>query len=398
MKAETIENLVVKDLFDDAEDSEDSFQKEGPTRCIFLCEFHPTVGPKITCQYPDNYISKELFDSVSVYIITKAELLRSTITVTLSDHKILGFPVRIDDKKYARNAYHFNLCFVCDSSSRTVHYEPVVMKLSDYLVAMEIESNFLSEGSSSTKLTPILKQVLEDLNNKGECALTEGPTATHLKVVKLRSNPTPVADHQVPIFIKSLPTQQWDLTTQQVAPFIDGFNHIARIASLADVENNLVKACVQNLVYYGAVALIPLFQYGNVYCTAPKLKMLTQDVNLQNRCLNFVARTYRQLPNLKDVFRMYAAMTRGTTIKDLCIRFNPASLKINERKLVQFGVLEGLIRRVHKYPVYLGESLELQKSMSGVSSMDEVCCFAGITAQQLEDQVERDHNVVLLWK
>ncbi|XP_018330250.1 GATOR complex protein NPRL2 isoform X2 [Agrilus planipennis] len=364
MKAETIENLVVKDLFDDAEDSEDSFQKEGPTRCIFLCEFHPTVGPKITCQYPDNYISKELFDSVSVYIITKAELLRSTITV----------------------------------SSRTVHYEPVVMKLSDYLVAMEIESNFLSEGSSSTKLTPILKQVLEDLNNKGECALTEGPTATHLKVVKLRSNPTPVADHQVPIFIKSLPTQQWDLTTQQVAPFIDGFNHIARIASLADVENNLVKACVQNLVYYGAVALIPLFQYGNVYCTAPKLKMLTQDVNLQNRCLNFVARTYRQLPNLKDVFRMYAAMTRGTTIKDLCIRFNPASLKINERKLVQFGVLEGLIRRVHKYPVYLGESLELQKSMSGVSSMDEVCCFAGITAQQLEDQVERDHNVVLLWK
>lgn len=24
--------------------------KEGPIRCIFLCEFHPTAGPKITCQ------------------------------------------------------------------------------------------------------------------------------------------------------------------------------------------------------------------------------------------------------------------------------------------------------------------------------------------------------------
>lgn len=23
---------------------------EGPIRCIFLCEFHPVVGPKITCQ------------------------------------------------------------------------------------------------------------------------------------------------------------------------------------------------------------------------------------------------------------------------------------------------------------------------------------------------------------
>jgi hypothetical protein len=34
----------------------------------------------------------------------------------------------------------------------------------------------------------------------------------------------------------------------QVLPYIDGFNHIARIAAEADVENNLVKACVQNLV------------------------------------------------------------------------------------------------------------------------------------------------------
>ena len=23
---------------------------EGPIRCIFLCEFHPVAGPKITCQ------------------------------------------------------------------------------------------------------------------------------------------------------------------------------------------------------------------------------------------------------------------------------------------------------------------------------------------------------------
>lgn len=193
--------------------------------------------------------------------------------------------MRIDDKKYARNAFHFNLCFVCDATARTVHYEPVVTKLSDYLMAMEIESNFLSGGSASTKLAPILNQVLKDLNDKGECALTAGPTATHLKVVRIRSDPPPVADHQVPVFIKALPTQQWDLTTQQVARYIDGFNHVARIAALSDVENNLVKACVQNLVYYGVVALVPLFQYGNVYCTTPKLKLLAHNAELQVRQL-----------------------------------------------------------------------------------------------------------------
>lgn len=78
----------------------------------------------------------------------------------------MGFPVRIDDKKYARNAYQFNLCFVCDIKSRTVQYEPVVMKFSDYLAALELENNFLSSGNVA-KLTPILKKVMIDLNTKG---------------------------------------------------------------------------------------------------------------------------------------------------------------------------------------------------------------------------------------
>lgn len=312
----------------------------------------------------------------------------------------MGFPVRIDDKKYARNAYHFNLCFVCDSSSRTVHYEPVVTKLSEYLTAMEIESKFLSSGNCTQQLHDILKEVLEDLNTKGECALSSGSTvATHLKVVQIRSDPHPVLEYQVPLFINELPPQQWDLTTQQVAPFIDGFNHVARIAALSDVENNLVKACVQNLVYYGLVALVPIFQYGNVYCTTPKLNRLAQDPCLQVKCLNYVAKTERQLPNLRDVLRIYAAMTRGTTIRDLCVRFNPAQLKINERKLVQFGVLEGLIRRVNKYPVLVNNEVnELQDSLNGGSNLDEICCSTGVSMQHLEDQLERDSNIIVLWK
>ncbi|XP_022907949.1 GATOR complex protein NPRL2 isoform X2 [Onthophagus taurus] len=377
----------------DVNNSLESLEKEDPIKCIFFCEFHPVVGP-----IPENYISKEVFDSVSVYIITKLELQRSTITVTLPNYKILGFPVRIDDKKYARNAFQFNLCFVCNTKARAVHYEPVVTKLSDYLIALEVENNFLSGGNLANNLSPILKQVLNDLNTKGECALTEGPTATHLKVVKIRHSPQAVVDCQVPIFIKPLPEDKWDLTTQQVAPFIDGFNHVARIANLSDVENNLVKACVQNLVYYGVVALVPLFQYSNIYCTTPKLNVLIQDVDLQRICLKYVAKSQRYLPCIRDVFRIYAAMTRGTTIRDLCVRFNPANLRINERKLVQFGVLEGIIRRVHKYPVFLGDCPELNKSLSGLASLDEICCATGIGAQQLEDQLEKDNNVVMLWK
>jgi MOSC domain-containing protein YiiM len=37
----------------------------------------------------------------------------------------------------------------------------------------------------------------------------------------------------------------------QVLPYINGFNHVAKIAAEAAVENNLVQAFVQNLVYRG---------------------------------------------------------------------------------------------------------------------------------------------------
>ena len=65
--------------------------------------------------------------------------------------------------------------------------------------------------------------------------------------------PAPVRDYQVPVLTvvpDCLQPEQWDLTTTQILPHIDGFNHIAKISSLADVGSALVRACVQNLVYH----------------------------------------------------------------------------------------------------------------------------------------------------
>lgn len=35
--------------------------KEGPIRCIFLCEFHHTAGPKITCQVNKSHLFFQIF-------------------------------------------------------------------------------------------------------------------------------------------------------------------------------------------------------------------------------------------------------------------------------------------------------------------------------------------------
>ncbi|XP_046679969.1 GATOR complex protein NPRL2 isoform X1 [Homalodisca vitripennis] len=381
--------------------------REGPINCIFLTEFHHTAGPKITCQVPEDVIAKDKFEAVSVYIIPKAQLQRSTLTITVRDLKILGFPVRIDNKKYARNAFYFNLCFVFDVWARTVQYEPLVKKLSDYLTAMEMESNFLSQQEQNSKnrecLVTLLYQVLHDLNSYKMCTLSGGTMTTHLKVVRVCSDPIQVLDHHVPVFLETnalFRSDQWDLTTQQVLPYIDGTNHVAKIASEADVENNLVKSCLQNLVYYGLVSMVPIFQYSNMYTATPKLRRLALDKRLHEECLRSVAKSGRQLPYLRDVFRLYASMTHGVTMSDLCARYNLAQLHVDERKLVQFGVLEGLIRRVERFPVLVTESCQgpLHPHFTGLHSVDELCCVLGLKAQNLLDQVDRDPAAVFIWK
>lgn len=52
--------------------------------------------------------------------------------------KIIGYPIHIENQKYPRNRLIFNLCFVCDATKRTVQYEPLVRKLANYLVKLEV--------------------------------------------------------------------------------------------------------------------------------------------------------------------------------------------------------------------------------------------------------------------
>ena len=49
-----------------------------------------------------------------------------------------------------------------------------------------------------------------------------------------------------------------------------------------------------------------------------------------------------------SVFPLYCAMTHDRTLRDICTEHNMQALRVDERKLVLFGLLRGLIRRVHK--------------------------------------------------
>ncbi|XP_050543707.1 GATOR complex protein NPRL2 [Daktulosphaira vitifoliae] len=327
---------------------------ENPIKCIFISHFHPIAGPKILCQVPSSFISKDTFETVSVYIIPKGQLQRCKITITTRDTKILGYPVHISDKKYARNAYYFNLCFVCDHSSHTVQYEPIVKKLSNFLTNLEIEDNFLSKNDKSIEtkehLLFLLKKVMNDINMYKKCVLSARDTIVYLNVVEVSPNPPVPLDYDVPLLVSPLELTEdhWDLTTRQVAPFIDGVNHVSKIAELAKLDIEMVTACIQNLVYCNAVSLVDLFRYSNMYVSTTKIGILARDKSRYDEAIDVISRPNGSKTTIKSIFSMYSAMRQGSRLIDVCLRFNPASLSIDERNLVHYGLANGYIRQIRK--------------------------------------------------
>ncbi|CAL1534555.1 unnamed protein product, partial [Lymnaea stagnalis] len=361
-------------------------------KCIFLSEFHHIQGPIISHQIPQEYISKEIFDAIQNFIITKQELLNRIITVTSFGHKFVGCPISIDNDKYKRNAFIFNVCFVFDEDTNTSEYGPVVKKLADYLTRIEVEIAFLSEPENTKKVTEFLRKVLNGLNQDGCFHINMANTCmVHLKLAVTIHEPISVEDHDVPILTAPrdvVMKHQWDLTTQQILHYVDGMSHVLKIAADADVELNLVKANLQNLLHYKFMKLVSIFQYSNVYTVTQDINKLMEDVNLQEECVKFVAKSDRSCPEFRDVFMLYCTFTPGTTVKDLCVRqINPHILKVDERKLVQFGLIKGLLRRMHRYPVALpGEQITcktqlLLRWLDGKHSFDQICCETGKCCQ-----------------
>ena len=52
--------------------------------------------------------------------------------------RVVGCPKAIEDKKYERNMFIFNLVFVSDSSTDTTPYESVIEKLGEAFKTYEV--------------------------------------------------------------------------------------------------------------------------------------------------------------------------------------------------------------------------------------------------------------------
>ena len=197
----------------------------------------------------------------------------------------------------------------------------------------------------------------------------------NIKLFPKYPSPPPIYPWQVPLFtvkIKNLIDESWDLTIVKIIPFVNGINPVARIASLADVALPLTISALQHLHYYNTLLLLDIFSFGAIYAPTAQWMALAASAAMQTECARYINTAYASSAgpderNRRDLggvelLELYTSLDRRLNVKDWFLELSqkkPAIAQgIDVRRLVTFGVIKGVLYRVHKYAIRLGPPLE----------------------------------------
>mmetsp|Transcript_22526 Transcript_22526/g.53170 ORF Transcript_22526/g.53170 Transcript_22526/m.53170 type:complete len:799 (+) Transcript_22526:318-2714(+) len=234
---------------------------------------------------------QSFFDSTSEYIITGSELTGKIITLSTHDVHVMTRPTQIANERYERNALLFSIGIVLRRAADPRPFRPLISKLATTLRSMEIETGVLSDQRKVNRiLQPLLEQILISMNSpRWECnLLLDRSTALNLKLFHPPKPPaSPVHEYQVPVLLVrdfQLGYYEWDLAINWVILHIDGITNARQISVKAEVDLEMVLACLRVLRHHCVIKVIDMFVYTNRYeCTERAAAMLAgkQDKLLQ---------------------------------------------------------------------------------------------------------------------
>jgi len=187
---------------------------------------------------------------------------------------------------------------------------------------------------------------------------------------------------------------------------IDGIKDVRRISHDADVALDLTKIALQHLLYYDSILMLDLFLFGNIYAPTPDINDFISDVeDMQHECASYVYNG----PPLPAIYlcRLYTSLSTSRTLKEwLKMHMDQGFNILNHvdiRRFIQFGIIKGLICRVHKYAVssqYLrslgqGKRIEvqggekLQKYADGCHSFDQITVETNLGDAKIMEQLRK---------
>ncbi|KAF6763906.1 nitrogen permease regulator Npr2 [Ephemerocybe angulata] len=297
------------------------------------------------------------FSDISMYVIPPSALCGRLVICSTRRHRIIGFPVELPGG-YRRNYFRYNLCFVFERSADLSCYEPIVRKVSRVLKNCEEESNFLSSAQTSHQVHAILEQLYEDLNSYSETSIPiDQFNSIELKIFPFYPNPPEVKDWMVPLCLINLTRRiedNWDLTMQKVCRYIDGVNHVSRIAQLADCDIRLTRQAISHLLFYQVIMTLDIFQYSNMYTLCKSIQWLADESHVKDECGPYVVKPgTKAIPDWPDLLQLYCHLRTGNTLHEWMELYDVEKYGIDVRRFTTFGVIKGFLRRVHRYPTYI---------------------------------------------
>jgi nitrogen permease regulator 2-like protein len=369
------------------------------------------------------------FDAVSEFIIPRQAFCNRYITVRdpTGEYRILGHPVCINTEKYDRNEFIFNFGLIVKVDYDTIPYEAVVRRLAITFTEMEIQNQYLSlEGTLESRgrrsIGALLEIIREDLNNYNECMIPVGEASffsrlnpferseqtpneiddantINMKLFPAHPDPPVVKSWHVPISkvkLADLVDDRWDLTLRKIIPEINGVNDVRRIAHNAGVSLDLTKLALQHLLYYQTIIMLDLFLFGNIYAVMPAITDFVNNLDdIQDECGDYVFRSNLRLSNY-DLCRLFTSFSHGRSIKDW-LKLHADEGRdvfryVDIRRLVQFGVIKGLIRLVNKYAVSSQYLASLAQGDTRDDASDQVVNNGGEVASSLLKYTDGCHS------
>lgn len=199
----------------------------------------------------------------------------------------------------------------------------------------------------------------------------------------------------------------WDLTMQKVIAHIDGVSDVRRIAFNADVSLDLAQIALRHLLYYDTILLLDMFFFGSCYAPRPGIHDFVANADgIVDECANYVCIHSGQRVSNYQLVKLMTGFCVGRTVTEWLKGHMDAGFEVlrfvDVRRLVQFGVIKGLLYRVHKYVVskqYLaalatGQTRPkvggdpLQRYMDGLHNFDQIITEQNVTDGEIMERLK----------
>jgi hypothetical protein len=308
-------------------------------------------------------------------------------------------------------------------SSSEVSFEPIVRKVGCRLRIAELESEFLSNESTKTKMDDIVKSLYKDLNERGEGNI---PIDKANSIVFHRQDQLPappeVLPHHVPVCVSPALTDiiaqtDSDLCLRTIGRLIDGVKSVYRIANVADMDLDIACTALRGLLHYNLIAIIDIFQFSNRYRHVPdRLRGFMRSVyeweaDRIAKALRYMTFDEKPLPSLHDVIAILLDFGPSRTVADVCKIHEAKLSQINIRRLVTFCLINGLVERIHDYVLQVNPGVDLRDtSLSHLSAnvlemvrvgghcYDEFSCVLKCGKAELDKIFRTSPDVVVISK